>query len=965
MRASKSFWDQISRAAFTNEASVETGLVLPLLRSLGYDEIEHISPKHSIEFREGRRGRKPEADFVVFAEKPHTKATSLIVVEAKRPDEALSDGQAQAESYAGNIKAPLFLTTNGERLEIWQYQTTAESERLLECSVKELSAKRGIIEALLTREAAISHSRTLAFKNFNLLARDLSAYEQAEFEREPSTSDLIPRRLKDPASKKEVLSDILLEAYQAGAVIAGPSGYGKTSLSSQMRCQAVERRWMGGYERLPIEVFLPDAPVGQSDFRRFLLERIAAHCPHMTDAAFQDLLRKEGVILLCDGFERVPPASRSTLARALANFRRDFPKCQLFLFTRPSTLPERLGLTSLEMCDLNREEQDALIRKFWEVQSHRYPSTRDAAGDFLKSLWKYPLLLRLTLETHQQNGRLPNDIATLFRHWLDRIIPASMPIKKRVEMREILTIVAKETVSSPLSEAALVSLAENYSEDALQQLVDNDAFSKRGDMLEVRHEALADYLRALEMLQLSPEQIGERIEEVSFVADSQFAHLLMAMAQSVEVQGIVWRKVAAQNLSAAISSLRYRADVSGSFDTDATQRSLRFLSDIMDGIRVPLQSHFGSFSREICSCLAGQVATCIAIEGELRDNEEGVEFAFFPSDFWQEAPAIGKPSSGRRFYHSLKLGGLRLDSGRLLGMMRLRDAIVDLVAKRQLKGGLVWAEERTVSRLRHLVKRYRFPDVAGNSLAAAIAMLEPYADQWVTDSSIRSGQRFAINDLVQDIRMLLDSSTTSLVPWWQPAYPIDVKSTAGQERLAGVLHEHFRRVQLAYHEVVDANFPALKASLRQSRVFPVRYEVEVELERTSPRGSPDIAGMDWRWLPVRTFEEVGADVAFIKGGSKITSSDEIERYEQRAQQRFVEVGRGASAGYFSWCNSARIPDFAGEIAYHGEELDETSVIRAVVGHLSEEIKSIFQQLPNTDHGYGQASPLRSQFRFHV
>jgi hypothetical protein len=98
--------------AESNAASVETRIVLPLLQQLGYTP-DDIEPKFPIVFREGRRGRKPEADFVVFSGLPHNARTSLIVVEAKAPGESFAEAKAQAESYTSAIKAPSHSSRTG------------------------------------------------------------------------------------------------------------------------------------------------------------------------------------------------------------------------------------------------------------------------------------------------------------------------------------------------------------------------------------------------------------------------------------------------------------------------------------------------------------------------------------------------------------------------------------------------------------------------------------------------------------------------------------------------------------------------------------------------------------------------------------------------------------------------------------------------------------------------------------
>jgi len=88
------FWDKLPIKDVTSEADVELRLVEPMLRALGYED-DDIAAKYPVEFREGRVGRRPETDYVCFAGPLKNRDTSLLVVEAKKPGEALAPGKAQ------------------------------------------------------------------------------------------------------------------------------------------------------------------------------------------------------------------------------------------------------------------------------------------------------------------------------------------------------------------------------------------------------------------------------------------------------------------------------------------------------------------------------------------------------------------------------------------------------------------------------------------------------------------------------------------------------------------------------------------------------------------------------------------------------------------------------------------------------------------------------------------------------
>jgi len=156
------FWSSIPAVdALRGEGNVEHRLVLPLLHALGYEDYE-IEAKYPVVFQQGRRGRKPETDFVCFYGPLRDRNNSLLVVEAKQPGEKLPPGKAQGESYAQNLRAPLLLLTNGEILEIWQMQITLESQCVLSIPVASLASERGNVERLLNKAAVRDYCICLA-----------------------------------------------------------------------------------------------------------------------------------------------------------------------------------------------------------------------------------------------------------------------------------------------------------------------------------------------------------------------------------------------------------------------------------------------------------------------------------------------------------------------------------------------------------------------------------------------------------------------------------------------------------------------------------------------------------------------------------------------------------------------------------------------------------------------------------
>jgi type I site-specific restriction endonuclease len=179
---SSGFWASVAALPSGNEAEVERRIVVPLLEALGYDDGD-IRSKHPVIFHEGRRGRKPEADFVVFYGPIQSRDTSLLVVEAKAPGEDLHIARLQAESYASKLRAPFILITDGRDVEIWQLQLTSESHCALKVQVECIGEKRGELETLLSKEAMYQYCQSLLYKKIVPMVGDLASYAVAEINR--------------------------------------------------------------------------------------------------------------------------------------------------------------------------------------------------------------------------------------------------------------------------------------------------------------------------------------------------------------------------------------------------------------------------------------------------------------------------------------------------------------------------------------------------------------------------------------------------------------------------------------------------------------------------------------------------------------------------------------------------------------------------------------------------------------
>lgn len=119
---------------YRNEVEVEVLFIAPLVDYLGF-AADQVDLRVAVSVQVGRQSVTGYADWVLW-DPDHSRP--LVIVEAKAPGEPLNGAvQSQARSYAFALGAPLFLLTNGSRLQI--YRRGVQSDQLVvDCTVEEL-----------------------------------------------------------------------------------------------------------------------------------------------------------------------------------------------------------------------------------------------------------------------------------------------------------------------------------------------------------------------------------------------------------------------------------------------------------------------------------------------------------------------------------------------------------------------------------------------------------------------------------------------------------------------------------------------------------------------------------------------------------------------------------------------------------------------------------------------------------
>lgn len=936
------FWGSLSPSTFANEADVEHQLVLPLLYALGY-EMADIVPKYPVEFRQGRRGRKPEADVVCFNGTPHDRNSSLLVVETKAPTESLSGGKEQGESYAANLRAPVLIMTNGHRFQAWQMQSTKESEKVIDLAVADLIANRGRLEGLLSKSALVTLCERLSVKPFVAATAQHKEYVAAEIARITKVKTFINRTLHFRGTQKNqaiLSSDQLITAHPGGAIIVAPSGFGKSTLSHEILRQALEKRSTDNEAPLAFLIELPAIDRGTSSLLRFMQQRLAAHSPGETIDTLKQTLRASGAIILCDAFDRVAVSSRTEVESELSNIVRDFPLVQLFVFSRESARPELL----LPLFDLTAPSDKELRELEVLVLDHSPQSTfvSSMMPKTLRNVCENILVARMVFEYWKEHEQYPLQLGLLFRAWLDGLLQtASIPGGKAVWQKSALTLLAEATVDGPiLATAALALLKQNNLEPStIDELIARDALRANGGFLELQHEALADYLRAQQLVSAPEPELINKLNTIVIPKDSLFPTLLMSQLNSWQLQATLWRRLSRTSIEVYLDALRYRFDLSTQMkNLDGERLSQEYLEDILDGIEIPLDAFIPAMRQSVVRYLTLQDQSELGITGIVYSPPSDEEVVYGLRAIVNGTRiTVGSPRADNNVYSTtwLHLGrsGYRLDSGRLVGAACLRDTLLKLIENQEVEGGRVWISERLVGRIRHLQRSHQMDVKETDTLEVLDKALRPHAGKWVPQGDRRSDW-LSIDSILRDIALLRAAGMDRMDLWWKDFGWISTSVSQADGVVERVLAELHRRQQVVLAEVVEHTFPVLAKQMGSYASLPVRFDITVTGH------SLNFAGLQIHvsWRPVASWRDAGADV-------RLSDSAPPWGDERELRESLEKLGRPANR--YTIASTGAMPSFDG-YWWDGRFQSTTAVVRGVCLLLKKDIEYLFSALPAHD-----------------
>ncbi|VXB83425.1 conserved hypothetical protein [Massilia sp. 9I] len=929
-----SFWDTVTSVPTTsNEAAVELQIVMPLLFALGFG-IDDIAAKVPVALKEGtKRGRPFEADFVAYSAALHDRDTSLLVVEAKAPGESLDEARKQGESYALALRAPGLLVTDGVHLQVWQLQPTLENTLVFESPLSVIKDKRGELEQLIGKQALIAHSASLLHKKL-APSPDFWAYESAEMRRAQGSSTAISRVLLAESGER-VHSANLLPNYPQGAVITAPSGYGKSTLATVLLREGIEQRWHASELPLPVDVPLVDLHESNDSLIDFVHARIAAHLPQLTVSAIQDIARRQGLLLICDGYDRTEQAGRPFLEAQLRQIGRDYPKSRLFVFSRGSVAPH-LPLPRLKLQSLDPAERRSMATAMAGVD---FPLS--LMPRLLVDLCEIPLVLGRVIAFWLANRRFPNRLDELFEYWVQQFtVDPSLPPTQIVLRRKILTVLARELGIRSLtpSEALDLTLANGAGHQIFDALVECGALVMSTTSVELVHEGLADHLRARTLAALPHDELYSALAAIDVDEESLMPVLLIALLEDPDSRAHIWKRLREMSLPRYIDAIRFSGiedDLYSRYSHEVVEQ--RLAEEMADSIESLVDAFFPSISSEIKGSLANRPdpvpGICLVTKISL-EPDACLVYSLQPSS--ANTIRIERPSSDMtRHYISLAADQIGAHSGRYLGAIAVRNGLNEVVQHRRFRGGILLANERTIGRLRFLHEAYQFPTDPAEPLNMLLDRLQEIKHMREAGGAFgSSAPSFTIMSMIEDVELLLASGFDRL-DWWWLQYGMLTDMTANSRNIERYLQEHYRRMTALYFEIVIASFERVSKQFSLFQVAPVRWDLVV-----TPSSYSDLPTEYWRWLPVANETDAGTDVTFY-------DSEPLEHIREEEHDSLLELELrrlGRSANHYSISGSRSIPD-PGSRDWRGQLTGETSAMRAAVRFIEDDVKFLFRDLP--------------------
>ena len=165
-------------------------------------------------------------------------------------------------------------------------------------------------------------------------------------------------------------------------------------------------------------------------------------------------------------------------------------------------------------------------------------------------------------------------------------------------------------------------------------------------------------------------------------ADLFFPVLLMAQLRTHRLQSALWKRLSELDLGMYFDALRYRFDVSSEELERLSPEKLseEYLQALIDGIEEPLAGFFPHLREAVLDSIIGDGTELLAVTGRAKTHPGILTYKLHGRGVGEPRVNVATPTfPGTLRGVDSDLSRYRIDSGRLLGITLLKEAVFDAV----------------------------------------------------------------------------------------------------------------------------------------------------------------------------------------------------------------------------------------------------------------------------------------------
>lgn len=865
--SNQAFWGSLSHLPLQSEADVEHHFVSPLLNALGYERHD-IATKVPVHFVRGtRKGRPNEADYVIYSDQEHSRDTSLMVIEVKRPDKPLQSAKAQAESYAMHLRTPIYLLTNGIKIEVWQLQEAFESTLMFEADVKTLATRRGELERILAKKALLDYCKRLLIKSINTSIGDILPYADRidSDHRLVPEKDFVARNLlqqhiqPDLTSQTEtVASTEILIRYPLGCIVTGPGGIGKTSVLLTVLRESLIQLRRTSSKKLPVYVSLEDVAALRVNLKDYAKDRVSAIVPSLSpDHVFQLYLREHGLILLLDAEDRLDAEYQKRIAAEVRSLTRDYPLLTVYISTRSTAdLYSKFDFPVLRLERMSHPETLQIVARELDLEEEEAAQIFGYFSSSLARQCQNPFVLKKVLDAYQRSdeGKFPQSGASAIQEWIEHVCRLNDPVNGK-GLERALRQIARACINGPIPLEMARTLLGNSAGQALAKLVEVGVLTIHSRTVSFVDDLVSDFVLAEDIL-TSTSSASDLTEALESLSSQRFPRetvlFLVEWISNPDQQTTLFQWLSRKDLSTYLESLHLRADMSAYCFCEDGKRW--FFSELLDGYEGIRQAYFSSV---LFNQPDGHV---LGIIGNVDSRFNDVSYALHWTPRDKPLVTIGG-TAPQDYIHKgapfLRPHGFRPDSGRIIAAKGIAELLRDLVVGGLFCSGPTWIRERILGSL----------VIFDTPIDTDLYILEPEKLLTICEgATLKWGYSHVAKSFISHI--LKDLTVAAELKWgpvqtWDPDYIVNSKSPGSLTRSEACIYVRQRceRKIALYKEALEGPLRAVTKYIPHAAIWPMRCHIFIQHR---PLGDHQSSTSYLKiYEPVETWNDADAKVEIV------------------------------------------------------------------------------------------------------